>query len=368
MNSRSWLYPAVASLALALASTGCTRANRSQVEAAVAEASTPVLVRKVTVTMRASSVRASGTVEGHATADLAFQVGGRAQSVPVHEGQRVAAGQLLASLDPTDYRLSLDQALIAKRRTGDEFVRMQTLYDRKSLAPNDYEKFQAAELQAVTQERIARKHLADTKLYAPFSGLVARLSLDAQETVPPGAPVLTLVAIDPVKVKVGVPEASIHEVRPGSEATIDLAAFGGKSHQGRVSLVGISAEPVSRMYTVEITVPNKDGAILPGMIAEAAIQSDSLAPVVTLPPEAIVRDSDGATLVYIYFPAERRVYARRVTVGSVAGREIEVLHGLDSGEYVVVGGQHRLREGLDVEATEVTPQSAARLASAEESR
>jgi RND family efflux transporter MFP subunit len=355
---------AVLTAAFALASVGCSHEDRHSVEASeAAESLQPVQLHKVSPSARSRSVRASGTVEGHETADLAFLVGGRTASVRVREGQRVAAGQLLATLEPTDYQLALDQALISKRRAGDEFVRMKYLSERSSIAPNDFEKYEAAALQAVTQERLARKHLEDTRLFAPYHGVITRRQLEPQENVAPGVAVLSLNAIDPVKVKVGVPEASIHAVHPGSAALVHLNALDRQPFAGRVTLVGVAADPATRMYTVEITVPNPKGAILPGMIAETTIESDSIAPMVTLPPEAVVQDADGAPQVYVYFPKEHRVYARRVTTGSFAGREIEITEGLVGGDYVVVGGQHRLREGVQVKATEGSPSQVASLAS-----
>lgn len=354
---------ATIAIAFAIASVGCSHEDRHSVEASeAAETHQPVQVRKVVPSPQSRSVRASGTVEGHETADLAFLVGGRAASVRVREGQRVSAGQLLATLEPTDYQLALDQAQISKRRAGDELVRMKYLSDRSSIAPNDFEKYEATALQAVTQERLARKHLDDTRLFAPYHGVITRRQLEPEENVAAGVAVLSLNAIDPVKVKVGVPEASIHAVHPGSAALVHLNALDPQSFAGRVTLVGVASDPVTRMYTVEITVPNPKAAILPGMIAETTIESDSIAPMVTVPPEAIVRDPDGAPRVYVYFPKEHRVYARRVTTGSFAGREIEITEGLVAGDYVVVGGQHRLREGIQVQATEVSPSQVGSLA------
>ena len=102
---------------------------------------------------------------------------------------------------------------------------------------------------------------------------------------------------------------------------------------------------------VKITVPNGRRLLRPGMIAEARIQQDGQVSAITIPASAIVRDADGATQVFAYNPADKRVYARRITVGTVYGKEVEVLAGLTSKEMIVVGGQHRIREGSKVEAT-----------------
>ena len=111
-----------------------------------------------------------------------------------------------------------------------------------------------------------------------------------------------------------------------------------------------AAEPTSRTYPVRIRTPNPQRLLRAGMIAEARIQGDAIIEALTLPGETIVRDPQGATLVYVYFPAQNRVYARRVTVGTVYGQEVEIKSGLAASDLVVVAGQHLVREGAAVEA------------------
>jgi len=125
-----------------------------------------------------------------------------------------------------------------------------------------------------------------------------------------------------------------------------------RSFEGRVELVGVAAEPASRTYTVKILTPNPNHILRAGMIAEAQIRTDVTVHALTLPGEAILRDPQGATLVYVYFPERKRVYARRVQVGTVEGREVEITSGLKGDELVVVAGQQLVREGALVEAVE----------------
>jgi multidrug efflux pump subunit AcrA (membrane-fusion protein) len=110
---------------------------------------------------------------------------------------------------------------------------------------------------------------------------------------------------------------------------------------------------VSRTYSVRVALPNPGGQLRPGMIAEVRIREDAQVSALTLPGEAVVRDVHGLTMVYVYFPAERRVYSRQVTIGSVYGTEVEITSGLNGDERVVVGGQHRVREGSLVRASEL---------------
>jgi membrane fusion protein, multidrug efflux system len=96
----------------------------------------------------------------------------------------------------------------------------------------------------------------------------------------------------------------------------------------------------------------------PGMIAEARIQQDSRTNALTIPANSVVRDADGATQVFVYSAKDQKVYARRVTVGSAYGKEVEVTSGLTAAETIVVGGQHRVREGSKVEVSAATTAAA----------
>jgi multidrug efflux pump subunit AcrA (membrane-fusion protein) len=113
--------------------------------------------------------------------------------------------------------------------------------------------------------------------------------------------------------------------------------------------VGVIADPTTRTYPVQILVPNPKHVLRVGMIAETRIQDTATVKALTVPGEAVARDADGATLVYVYYPKERRAYSKRVTVGSVYDREVEVTSGLAGAERIVVGGAQQLRDGSAVQ-------------------
>ena len=311
----------------------------------------PVLVRQVSALNRSDLVVVSGDVEASRSGSVAFQVPGRVTRVWPEEGEVVQAGEPLAQLDTTEYHLNLVMATAATRQAEDQYKRLKEMYDQKGLPPADFVKIETGYQQAQAQQAIIRQHLADARLVAPLGGAVARRGIEVGEQAAPGMPVFTIIATDPVQVRAGVPEAEIGRIRMGQSAEVRVPALPNQKFYGKVKLIGVAADPVSRTYTVKISVPNPRRLLRPGMIAEARIQQDNQINALTIPATAIVRDPDGATQVFVYRPAEQRVYARRLTVGTVYGKEVEVTSGLASSDLIVVGGQQRVREGSKVEAT-----------------
>jgi RND family efflux transporter MFP subunit len=316
-------------------------------------AETDVLVRAVRRLDRPTYVAVSGEVQGRRTVNVGFQVAGVVASVGPEEGDAVAAGSVLAQIDSEGYELGLQAATAQADHARDAFSRAKQMYDEKSLPPANYVEAETALRQAQAQEGLARKQVTDTRLLAPLKGVIAHRGIQPGEMASPGMPVFTIIAVDPVEVRVGVPEAEIGRIRTGQESTIAIPALNGETFEGRVRIVGIAADPVSRTYSVRISVPNPKGRLRPGMIAEAQIRDGGTTHALTLPGEAIQRDPAGAPFVYVFDKEDGRVHSRGVTVGSVIGREVEITAGLEGDEQVVVGGQNRLRSGDTVTARTV---------------
>ena len=343
------------------------------------------------------TVSASGAVEANVTAQGAFQIAGRVARVLVEEGQGVSKGQVLAELDATDYRngydaaqgqadaaqavdrkaqqglrsQELEQARIDYDRWLDEYTRMKFLYDHKSLAANDFKKieagYQAAQQRyamakegaraedkeaangqaraATAQMHEAQKRLGDTKLRAPISGFIGMRRIDVGDTVGAGTPVISVLDLNPVKVRVAIPEDEIGKVHEGARTTVAIPSLDGRAFEGKVETVGVAADPASRTYSVKIVVPNPARLLRAGMVSEAKIFGSAMVNAITVPGDAILHDPQGVAHVYVYSPSQRRVYARRVEVGSLIGNEVEIRSGLNGDEQVVVAGQQNVREG-----------------------
>jgi RND family efflux transporter MFP subunit len=319
-------------------------------DARATEPPTPVLIRAVARVERPDYVVLSGEAEAEHTANVGFLVPGLVHTVALREGEAVASGQVLAELDPTDYQLNVDLAAAQQDRAEDEFARAKSMFAQKGIPANDFNKADVAVRMARTQATMARKKLADTRITSPFSGIVARRGVEPGELAGPGLPVFTIMQIDPVQVRVGVPESEIARFAIGQHALLTIPALKDAEFDGVVRVIGIAADPASRTYTVKAEVPNPAHRLRPGMIAEARFENKTKSAVLTVPAEAVVPDVDGVTRVFVYDPKEQRVRSRRVDVGAAYGTEVEIRSGLTPADTIVTGGQHRVHDGSLVAA------------------
>src|SRR4051812_4491814 len=310
----------------------------------------PVVARDVAPSTRAWSTTASGIVQAKTTVDVGFQVPGKVVMVGPDEGQTVRAGQVIAAVDPTDYRLTVEQAAAQADRAARDRDRNRPLLESGSIASADMDHLESGARQSAAAADLARKKLADTRLEAPISGVIARRAIEVGATAAPGQPVFTIVDLDPVRVRIGVPEGDVGHVTIGAPATVRIPALAA-SFAGRVSLIGVAADPTTRSYTVEITVPNATHQLRAGMVAEAAITTGQQVSALLVPATAVLHDGgvSGATLVYTLDESGLRVHTRRVTTGAARGDSLEILTGLHAGDRIVVAGQQRLRDGALVQ-------------------
>jgi len=339
-------------LALALgvlAASACARADASTTYDADTASAVPVVAEPATLSSRSWSTRASGIVQPNTSVEVAFEVAGKAVMVGPDEGQPVRAGETIAALDPTDYRLVVEQASAQADRAARDRDRNRPLLASGAIAPADMDHLESGARQSAAAADLAKKRLADTRLTAPLSGVVARRAIEVGSTVSPGLPVFTIVDLDPVRVRVGVPEGDVGHVTEGAAATVRIPALDA-DFGGRVSLIGVAADPATRSYTVEISVRNPSRRLRAGMVAEATIETGQKVTAMMVPSAAVLHDgAGGTTIVYVLDRDAARVHARRVTTGIARGDSLEITSGINPGDRVVVAGQQRVREGARVQ-------------------
>jgi len=289
------------------------------------------------------------------------EVGGAVAAVSVDFGDRVVRDSLLLRLDGREATLHADVARAALAQTAAACEQARTYHERALVmhrqhiiseqefdrAVSEWRMAQANREAAAKQLALAEKHLADTTLRSPVDGFVAARHVAVGQYVTPYAPVMELVVVDPLKLRLDVPERFAGAIREGLSATVELEAFPGEQFTATVTRVGSALDAATRTLPVESTVANPDARLKPGQFARARIDL-GVQDAVVVPRAAI--DSFAGTQRAFVIRDDGRVEARTVTPGRDLGEAVVILDGIHAGETVAVSHLERLADGTEVRA------------------
>ncbi|MCR9264339.1 efflux RND transporter periplasmic adaptor subunit [Maribacter sp. PR1] len=326
---------------LALLVIGCSEKKETVKEVAIPK----VTVKKIKATEEKESLTYSGTIEADNTVSLGFSVPGRISKVNVQEGQKVKRGQLLASIDQTTYKNAFDIANAGLEQANDNFKRLSGLYEKGSLPERDFIAVKVAVAQANANKNLAAKNLTDTKLYAPFSGIITAKMTEMGATAAPGVPAFTVMKTDKVYAKASIAESEISKLKMGTDAEVEIASLN-ETFNGKVAIINPSADAITRTFNVKVRLDNKDDKLLPGMISKLKINTGNTVNVITVPSESVVRDAND--ILYVFVVKENKAIKKRVSLGSFKGNEVIVTNGLSIGDAVVIAGNKNLKDGQTV--------------------
>jgi RND family efflux transporter MFP subunit len=295
-----------------------------------------------------------GRVEASDQVDLSFRVDGPLIKLPVLEGDFVKRGQLVARIDPRDYRIRLDAARAEVERTDADFRRYSALYEKDAVSKAQLDQALAARDVARAQEEDAAANLDDTYLRVPFSGRIAETFVENFQDVKAKEPILSLINVNQVEIVIDVPEnivARFRAVQLDSRFTARFDAAPGREFETRVSEVATQADPRTQTFRVTFSLPQPEGVnVLPGMTATVKRNPPPGEDVeIVVPAIAIFADEAGSPHVWVIDRTTGRVERRSVRTGDLSETDsIVVLEGLVPGEDVAVSGVSQLRDGMIV--------------------
>ncbi|HKA90464.1 MAG TPA: efflux RND transporter periplasmic adaptor subunit [Haliangiales bacterium] len=337
----------------------------------------PVLVRAVQDPSDARGARYSGTIEPATRVDVAFKVGGYVRELlqvkgqdgkprKIQEGDVVSAGAALAVVRQNEYQervaganAQLAQALATEKQAQIDYDRTQKLLAENAVpaAEGDTMTSRLASAKALVQSaqaqvRDAHIILDDATLRAPIDGVVLKRAVEAGTFVSPGSPGFSIADITSVKFVFGAPDGLLGKLTLGTPLTVHIDALG-IDVGGAITRIAPSADPKSRVFEIEITIPNADGRLKPGVVASIAVPALSQAGIViALPLTAVVRSPKDPRGFAVFVVTEEGgntvAHVRDVTLGAVIGNEVQVMGGLQKGELVVTMGATLLVDGMRV--------------------
>lgn len=258
----------------------------------------------------------------------------------VDVGAHVEKGQLLVTLDPTQY----NQQLVTLKNLESDYNRLLPVFEAGGISAQQIDQ---ARTQLDVQREVVANLQRNIELRSPVTGVVTARNSEAGDLFA-NAPILHVMQIDPLKVVVNIPEQYFPSVRVGMPVDIRVDLFGDRVFPGRVSLVYPALDASTRTFTVEVSVPNATETLRPGMFARTIFNMGSKEAV--LVPDVAVQKQVGSSERYLYVIAGDSVAERRrVEPGRQVGDRVDVLSGVAPGERVAVTALSKLGDGVAVE-------------------
>ncbi len=282
----------------------------------------------------------TATVEPEVKNNIAPATPGRIRKIMVEVGARVSKGQKLAQMD--NVNLSNSEVQIENLRRV--YKRVSGLF---AVGGASQQELDNAKLQLDVAETNLKNLSENTFLLSPISGMITARNYDEGDMYNGQMPLMTVMQISPVKLKINVTESFYSKVKTGMPVEVKVEVFGDEKFSGKISLIYPTIDERTRTFGVEVKINNNNGKVRPGMFARVKMNFGNIKHVV-VPDIAVVKQSGSAErFVYVY--ADGKVSYRKIELGQRLGAEYELLSGVENGEVVVVSGQSKLNDGVEVE-------------------
>ncbi len=307
----------------------------------------------------------TSTVKSEYEVTLSAQRTGRVVTLPVREGDRVKAGDLIARLDLTEESVQSENVLAQSRATYEEteknLKRSEDLFQSGMIAQQDLDSARRAFEVARSQYAASRDDVKVKKDYTiirtPYGGVVSKKYTEVGELLLPGKQIVTVVDPDRIYVLATIDEVDVGRLRLGQPVAISIDAFSGEKFSGsirRISPIVSGGKLETRTADVWIYFTAKDARIKPGMSADIEILITTLTGVLSAPSQAIV-EREGKKQVYVAEGASlapgatTHVRLRPVEIGESNWVSTEIRNGLKAGEFVVTTPEAEgLKDGVKV--------------------
>lgn len=296
----------------------------------------------------------TATVEPDLINNISSAAPNRIKAIYVDEGMRVSKGQKLVLMDDVNavsYQTQVDNAKANLRNVQLNYDRALELFKIGGGTKQQVDQMETQLINAkntlAAAERTLRNAQENTVLTAPMSGVVTARNYDPGDMTG-NLPILTIARVQPVKIVINVTENELSHIRKGMEANVTFDTYGDEVFKAFVSMVAPTVDAASRTFGVELTNPNADNRILPGMFGRVTMNLGTQTRVVVPDKAVIKQQGSGEHYVYIYDPATKTVSYSKVILGQRLGNEYELISGVDAGSQVVVSGQSRLSNGKKV--------------------
>jgi RND family efflux transporter MFP subunit len=302
-----------------------------------------------------------GTLQGHVQAPIAARASGYLKRWTRDIGSKVAKGELLAEIETPEIDQQLSAAIAARaqaaaslsltRSTAERWeglrkkdvVSQQDLDERRSALAQSQANLAAADANV---ERL-RQLEGFKRVTAPFAGVITRRNVDVGDLIDAGGarPLFVLSQTDPLRVTLNVPQSAAQWVRPGQDVSVTQAELRGQTFRGRVERAAGAIDAATRTMQVDVTLPNRDGRLLPGAYVQVSMPLEGSG-LLVVPTNTLLFRAEG-TLVAVV-DAQGRVALRKVDIGRNYGETTELVSGAAESDRLVMNPPDWIADGQTV--------------------
>jgi RND family efflux transporter MFP subunit len=303
------------------------------------------------------TVALPGTLQGAVQAPIAARAAGYVKSWSKDIGSRVEKGDVLAVIEAPELDQQVSQAVAAREQMASTLAladstvaRWEALRKKDVVSQQDLDERRSAVAQARANVAAADanlqrlRQLEDFKrVTAPFSGVVTRRNIDVGDLIDTSGKALFLLSqTDPLRVYVNVPQSYANLVKVGQPVLVTQAELLGQSFKGQVTRTSASIDTATRTMQIEVSLPNRDGALLPGAYVQVALPLQSSA-ALTVPGNALLFRGEGTRLAVV--DARGKVTLHAVTLGRNNGATVEITSGIAATDRLVLNPPDSLTDG-----------------------
>ena len=306
-------------------------------------------VNVVTLEVTPGSIRdrmnLPGIVEPWVKFNIVAEIRGKVEDKRIEKGVPVKAGDVIAMIDPEDYKISLQAAKASYDTALASKNRLEKLYKEQLASRSQLDDITAQVEQFRAQMDSAALNLDRCVIRSPISGIINNLHIEKGQYVNVSDPIAEILQMDKVKVVVGIPESDVSALDAVNGFQVSFDALGGKTFSAEKYFLSKASDAQARLYNLELRIDNASGDILPDMFARVEIVKKEKSHVLSVPLYAIL-PINNAQVVYVV--ENQTVRSRKVKTGIQEGWRIEITEGLASGDHVIVVGHRNVSDGQEV--------------------
>jgi RND family efflux transporter MFP subunit len=373
----------LAIVVLALLAIGAGRtilarlANARVLEAGASERTVAYVKVATPQVASGQDVALPGTLQGWVQAPIAARASGYVKRWTHDIGSRVQKGELLAEIESPEVDQQLSQAIAARQQAAASLdlakstvARWEGLRQRDVVSQQELEERRSGLAQGIANVAQAdanvqrlRQLEGFKRVLAPFAGVITKRNVDVGDLIDAGSNrvLFQLAQTDPLRVYVNVPQAYAQLVKPGQKVQVTQAELRGRAFAGEVARTSASIDAASRTMQVEVALPNRDGALLPGAYVQVSLPLPSNS-TLSVPTNALLFRPEGTRVAAV--DAQSRVHLKAVNLGRNLGDAVEVLEGVAPTDRLVLNPADSLADGDTVAVAPTTDARSATRASA----